>query len=116
MARKKEKLVFPIEPVLEHFGADLSVGKGNNWIKIPCPFHHPDSNPSGSYSRRARKFHCWSGCTDLAEDALGLLMRFDFLDFQAAVAEATRITGEDGADVRTTRRSSDALFGGSWSD
>lgn len=40
--------------------AGYSVGSGKNQIKISCPFHSPDKNPSCEVNLDAGMFHCFS--------------------------------------------------------
>ncbi|MFD9734380.1 CHC2 zinc finger domain-containing protein [Umezawaea sp. NPDC059074] len=111
---QRETPVFDIVPILEEFGAEIPHRGSGTWLKMKCPFHE-DSAPSATVSFQANRFHCWVGCTDRAEDAIGLLMLYgDQSDFQSALAEAERITGTSGIPVRGERKRSSGVFGRSW--
>lgn len=80
---------FDIEPVLRHYGADIPYRTGSK-VRMCCPFHD-DRNPSATLLRDGQRFVCFA--CDLNEDALGLLMREEGIDFASAIERAKTITG-----------------------
>jgi hypothetical protein len=101
--------------VLEDLGGELPHHQhGDRWTKMDCPFHGGDS---GSVNFQANRFHCWAGCTDRPEDAIGLLMLYGGCrDFLTALAEAERIAGPSIAEVRSPRKRGSGLFDKSWNN
>ena len=91
---------YPIRPILEHLGVELP-GRGGFSVKIRCPNpEHPDRTPSCSVM--PERVYCF-GC-GLNEDAIGLLMLLEFLDFKAAKQLAEELTGGKPAERRDWRQ------------
>jgi DNA primase len=115
MQRRGERLPKPdydIGPVLENYGMTLPYRRGG-WQSVKCPFHD-DSRASASVSFDLNRFICWVGCTTRAEDTVGLLQYVEGLTFQAAVEEASRITGSSHVRVQRVVDPGSALLTESW--
>ena len=107
-----EKPSFPIMPILEYYGFDIPPVRGG-WQKLKCAFHG-ERNPSATVNFDLNRFHCWVGCTDRAQDTVGLLMQFDHLSFLDAVRKAEELTGQSHERVRGVRRGGTKLFDQPW--
>lgn len=115
MRSRFERPNLPIGPVLESYGADLSRARHSGWSKLACPFHS-DSSPSATVNLSINRFQCWVGCTDRAEDTVGLLMHVECLPFLDALRLAETITNTSHDRVQRVRRPSTDLFTGTWTD
>lgn len=103
----------PIAPILEHLGCDeIHRIRHRGWTKIKC-FIHEDSRASATVSLEANRFHCFAGCTDRPEDAVGLIAIVEGLAFPEAKKKAEELSGvKDDGERRKRRRS--AIPSGDW--
>ncbi len=106
-----EKLNIPIGPVLEYYGVDASRARGGAWKTVRC-FLHEDRAPTASVNYAINRYYCFSCGAN--EDAVGLVMLQDGLDFLAAKSKAEGLAGPGYEGIRRERRPSENLFGGSW--
>lgn len=82
--------------VLVHYGAAPVTPRGG-WTPVKCPFHD-DRSPSAAFSESEGRFHCF--VCGIHEDAIGLIMEREHVDFQTAVSEAEAITGQSADRMR----------------
>lgn len=85
-----ETPVFSILDVLVSYGGDPPASQ-RQWAPCKCPFHGEDRNPSASVNVQAQRFCCHL-CMERSEDAIGLVMWQEGVDFKRAVELCQQIT------------------------
>jgi DNA primase len=78
-----ETPIFPILDILHHYGGD-GPSSQRQWAPCRCPFHGDDRNPSATVNVQAQRFMCHV-CMERSEDAIGLVMQNEQLEFKDAV-------------------------------
>lgn len=67
------------------------------WVKVMA-ICHADRNPSVTLNEDEGKYHCWA--CDFNEDAYGLLMRLEGIDFATAKRRAEELAPDGLREVR----------------
>lgn len=88
--------VFPIADIIESYGGTPTYRGG--WSPLQCPFHG-DRNASATINHRAQRF-CCHVCMERSEDAIGIVMWQDGVDYKRAVEICESITEAEGSTAR----------------
>lgn len=87
--RFEESPIFAIVPILESYGGDPP-SSGRSWAPCKCPFHQ-ERSASATVNVAAQRFNCFV-CLERSEDAIGLVMWADGVDYKRAVEICETIT------------------------
>lgn len=91
---------FSIGAILSNYGGAAPSTPRNGWTPVKCPFHE-DRHASASVHEQDGRFHCF--VCGIYEDAVGLIMERERVEFSDAVSEAEAITSQSADTIRDQR-------------
>lgn len=85
---RDESPIFPIADIVTHYAGDVTYRGG--WSPMKC-FIHSERTASASINHSAQRYMCHR-CLERSEDAIGLVMFMDNVDYKRAVETCEAIT------------------------
>lgn len=89
-----------LEEVFEHFGGILPTYRQSHGLKVSCPFHGSDDNPSAVFNEDRQTMHCFT--CGMSGDSWSLIMESLGTNYPGAMREAVELGLVDVADDGVT--------------
>lgn len=108
-SQDREWPVFPIGPLLLHYGGEEIDDSDGRWRKYKCPFHG-ERNPSASVNGYEKLFVCHA--CGVKGNAVQCVMKHEGMSYADALRTTEEITGKSDTPVHEALGRGSRLSGG----